>query len=516
MKKIGIIFLILVITIPVLFFQLTTSKKEVEPQTYYKVYLDGDMVGSIKEKEDLEKYIDKQNSEYKKEYNVDNIYAPNGLDIKADVVYTNKVDTVETIYNKIQDKKPFTVKGYQYTITSSYIDDGGDYNGEDEENIEESNEETEEQEETKLNQIKVYVLDKNVFVDSIETFIKTYAGEDAYEAYKTKTQKEIETTGTIIENVYIKNNITVKETNIPVTEKIYTDSEELSKFLLFGPDEQKSEYTVQSDDTIETVAFNNKISTQEFLLSNPTFTNVNNLLFPGQKVTISMTNPQIQIVVKQYTVEDVESSFTTEITYDSSRIKGDNEVIREGENGLNRVSRELEITNGIITTTTTKGIEELKPAISKIMVYGDKIVPNIGTGNWGWPTNQGYTISSPYGYRVDPINGTHTLHTGTDIAGTGLGSPVYASDNGTVVTSEFNKSGYGNYIIINHNNGYYTSYAHMNQRVAQVGDTVAKGQVIGYVGSTGRSTGPHLHFEAWYGGAPYRGGTRFNPMQLFR
>ena len=149
------------------------------------------------------------------------------------------------------------------------------------------------------------------------------------------------------------------------------------------------------------------------------------------------------------------------------------------------------------------------------MVYGDRIIPSVGTGTWAWPTNQGYTISSPYGWRVDPINGSRSLHTGTDIAGTGVGSPVYAADNGVVIMSEYHGSN-GNYIIVNHNNGYYTSYSHMSKRISQVGDTVGKGQIIGLVGATGRATGPHLHFEAWYGGAPYRGGTRLNPMDLYR
>jgi len=495
MKKIGIIFLTIIIGITVFYFQLTTAgANDQEPKTFYNVYLDGELLGTIKSKKELEKYIDNQNEHYKKEYNVDTIYAPNGLDIKADVVYHDKIDTVEKIYDKIQSKKPFTIKGYQYTITSSYVN---------------------EEEDDQLDQTKIYVLDKNIFAQSIETFIKTYAGEEAYEAYKNKTQKEIDKTGTIIENVYVKNNITVKETTIPVTEKIYDKSDDLSKFFLFGPEEQKTDYTVMEGDTIETVSFNNKISTQEFLLSNPTFTSAKNLLFPGQIVTIGVTNPQIQIVVKQYVVEDVESAFKTEITYDSSRLKGDNKTIREGENGLNRISKELEITNGIITNTTTKNIEELKPTISKLMVYGEKEIPNVGTKNWGWPTNQGYTISSPYGWRVDPIDGSRSLHTGLDIAGTGLGSPVYASDNGTVIKSEYNGAGYGNYIVINHNNGYYTSYAHMNERISQIGDTVAKGQVIGYVGQTGRATGPHLHFEVWYGGAPFAGGSRFNPSDLF-
>lgn len=478
-----------------IYFELSMSgDNKQKPKTYYNVYLDGELIGSIKSKKELEKYIDNQNEEYKKKYNVDTIYAPIGLDIKADVVYSNKTEKVQTIYKKIQNKRPFTIKGYQYTVTSSYAT---------------------ESEEDKNNQIKIYVLDKNIFTSSIETFIKTYAGDDAYEAYKNKTQKQIETTGSIIENVYVKNNITVKETNIPVDENIYTSEEELAKFFLFGKEEKKSNYVVADGDTIETVSFNNKISAQEFLLSNPSFSSVKNLLFPGQVVTISQTDPQIQIVVKQYAVEDVESAFQTEITYDSSRLKGDNQVIREGENGLNRISKELEITNGIITNTTTKNIEELKPSISKQMVYGDKEVPNVGTGNWGWPTNQGYTISSPYGWRVDPIDGSRSLHTGLDIAGTGYGSPIYAADNGVVIKSEYNGAGYGNYIVINHNNGFYTSYAHMSERKSNIGDTVAKGQVIGYVGQTGRATGPHLHYEAWYGGAPFAGGSRFNPFELY-
>lgn len=491
MKKITMIIITILIAVVIIYFQLINNSKQTEPKTYYNVYLDGELLGSIKSKTELEKYIDKENEEYKKKYDVDTIYAPNGLDIKADVVYSDKVESVEKIYKKILNKKPFTIKGYQYTIKSSY----------------ESEEENKE--------IKIYVLNKDTFKESIETFIKTFAGEEAYEAYKNKTQKQIENTGQIIENVYVKNNITVKETTIPITETIYKKAEDLSKFFLFGPEEKKSEYTVLDGDTIETVAFNNKISTQEFLLSNPTFTSAKNLLFPGQVVTIGETNPQIQIVVKQYSVEDVENAFKTEITYDSTRLKGDNETVREGENGLNRISKELEITNGIITNTTTKNIEELKPAISKQMVYGDKEIPNVGTQNWGWPTNQGYTISSPYGWRVDPIDGSRSLHTGLDIAGTGLGSPVYAADNGTVLKSEFNNAGYGNYIVINHNNGYYTSYAHMNERVSNIGDTVAKGQIIGYVGETGRATGPHLHFEAWIGGAPFQGGQRFNPFDLY-
>ena len=216
MKKIGMIFLVVVIGVATFCFELSTAGANTKaPRTYYNVYLDGELLGSIESKEKLEKYIDNQNEEYKKKYNVDTIYAPNGLDIKADVVYSNKVEPVEKIYKKIQNKKPFTVKGYQYTITSSY--------------------ENENQEE---NQIKIYTLNKDTFKESIETFIKTYAGEDAYDAFKNKTQKQIDTTGRVIEEVYVKNNITVKETTVPVDETIYVTKEDLAKFFLFGKEEQ--------------------------------------------------------------------------------------------------------------------------------------------------------------------------------------------------------------------------------------------------------------------------------------
>ena len=146
MKKVGIVLITLIIGLTVFYLELT-QKENKEPKTYYKVYLDGNLLGTIKSKEELEKYIDKQNEEYKKEYNVDTIYAPNGLDIKADVLYKDKTESVEKVYDKIQNEKPFTLKGYQYTITSSYVEDEENHESEREETEEQENEETKEEQE---------------------------------------------------------------------------------------------------------------------------------------------------------------------------------------------------------------------------------------------------------------------------------------------------------------------------------------------------------------------------------
>ena len=122
---------------------------------------------------------------------------------------------------------------------------------------------------------------------------------------------------------------------------------------------------------------------------------------------------------------------------------------------------------------------------------------NMTSGDWYWPLPGRYKISSLFGGRIDPINGRRDNHTGTDIPAPG-GTPIYAAKDGVVTTVNTNKnaSSYGYYCIISHGSGYATLYAHQNQvPIVQEGQTVSKGQVIGYVGTTGRSTGNHLHFE---------------------
>ncbi len=119
------------------------------------------------------------------------------------------------------------------------------------------------------------------------------------------------------------------------------------------------------------------------------------------------------------------------------------------------------------------------------------------SGDWYWPLPGRYKISSLFGSRVDPINGRRDNHTGTDIPAPS-GTPIYAAKDGVVTTVNTNKnsSSYGYYCIISHGSGYATLYAHQCQvPIVSEGETVTKGQVIGYVGTTGRSTGNHLHFE---------------------
>ena len=139
---------------------------------------------------------------------------------------------------------------------------------------------------------------------------------------------------------------------------------------------------------------------------------------------------------------------------------------------------------------------------------------NGGTGNYGDPNNPSgvlwmvpctYSrVSSPFGYRWHPTTGEYSMHKGVDLAAP-KGTPIYATRSGYVNVATYHSTA-GNYVTINHRDGYTSVYMHMTHYVVSPGQSVAAGQLIGYVGSTGRSTGPHLHFGIHYNG------TYVNPM----
>ena len=117
-------------------------------------------------------------------------------------------------------------------------------------------------------------------------------------------------------------------------------------------------------------------------------------------------------------------------------------------------------------------------------------------------------IASGFGYRIDPVYKTPKLHTGLDFAAP-LGTPIYATADGKVQSVSYDEAGYGNHVILAHGYGYGTLYGHMIKVKVHPGETVARGEVIGWVGSTGKSTGPHCHYEI------IRNGTKIDPVHYF-
>lgn len=474
-----------------------------EPMIVYSVYLDGSAIGTLASRESFEDFINDKEEELKEKYNVDTVYTPNGVEIKKNITYKPSVNSNQDVYNKIISNKKFTVKGYEITIVGEDSQDDV----------------------TTQNVTKLYVLSKDVFDEAVVDTIKAFVNEEDYEKFVSGTQEEIKDLGSMIENIDLGETITYKETYIPTDENIFVDVQELSKYLLYGTLDEQETYKVSSDDTIESIANSHKLNVKEFLIANPEFTSENNLLYENQVVHVGLIKPIISVVVDIHSVAEEERDYDTEIQYDSSQYVGYQETIKDGENGLYKVTRKSQYVNGQLVSGTIANSTEIKPAINKVIVKGEKYAPNIADlSYWGWPTDRPYTITSNFEYRWG------SFHKGIDIY-VGYGSPIYASNNGVVYkTGSGCTPGYigcngrqGNYVIINHNaGGYYTVYMHMKEFYVSEGQTVARGQKIGAMGNTGEvypvptSSNPyggtHLHFEVRVGGAY---GTSINPLGIF-
>lgn len=132
-----------------------------------------------------------------------------------------------------------------------------------------------------------------------------------------------------------------------------------------------------------------------------------------------------------------------------------------------------------------------KELAAQLAAEGKKITSESG---YKWPLAAYTNLSSLYAGRIDPFTGKKATHTGIDVPAP-KGTKILSAKSGVVLTSAYNKGGYGNYVVVDHGNGNTTLYAHMNSRAVKAGDVVKQGQVLGYVGTTGRSTGNHLHYE---------------------
>jgi len=143
-------------------------------------------------------------------------------------------------------------------------------------------------------------------------------------------------------------------------------------------------------------------------------------------------------------------------------------------------------------------IEAARLAARRAAGITGPIAPSTGPGTFSWPVSG--TITSPFGWRSNPFGGSPEFHQGLDIAAP-MGTTVVAAAAGTVILAKW-YGGYGNYILIDHGGGYSTGYGHLSAIYVSNGQTVQRGQAIGAVGSTGQSTGPHLHFEVRINGKP--------------
>ncbi len=258
-------------------------------------------------------------------------------------------------------------------------------------------------------------------------------------------------------------------------------------------------YKVKSGDTLSKISLEVGLPLDEIIALNETLDNENSIINVDQELIITVPEPELSVVWTETTRDDEVFDLPVEYIYNDEWYTNKSETLQQPSSGYHET----------VSQITRKNDEELDrevlyeevgvEAVAKVVEVGTKIPPTY------IKPLAGGRISSGFGRRRNPFTGAAGAnHAGVDIA-TPTGTPIWASSGGTVVWAGWN-GGYGYLVSINHPDGRQTRYAHLSKIYVSVGQYVSQGQVIAASGSTGNSTGPHLHFEMRIGGVAY------NPM----
>ncbi len=265
--------------------------------------------------------------------------------------------------------------------------------------------------------------------------------------------------------------------------------------MLSGDSKELTTYTVQKDDTLWKIADKYETTVEHILAMNE---NITENIRENMEIKVEESVPLLSVRTVQ-TVSLTESvPYEVEKIKDNSIYEGKTVVARAGKDGTAKVLARVTKVNGVQTNKQVLESETLAEPISQIEKVGTKErPPTTGSGSFIRPSYG--TLSSRYGQRWG------RNHNGIDVAGA-YNSDIKAADGGVVTYAGW-MSGYGNFVVIDHENGYETGYGHCASLCVTVGSRIAKGDVIAKMGNTGRSTGTHLHFEV------KKNGSYMNPLK---
>lgn len=266
---------------------------------------------------------------------------------------------------------------------------------------------------------------------------------------------------------------------------------------LFAETKQREIYYAKNQDTLQNIAANYNMTLDEIKKMNPGIDSSTSL-GRGTVVYVLRTQSFLPIEYSRTIEESKYISYTTKKIGSVSLPVGTTKILIKGKRGEKLNTVKVTYIDGIPEYREIENSRLLESPVTETIGVGTYMAsPQTGllsgTGQFMWPVDGG-SISSGFLQRPN--------HEGLDIAAD-AGTPIYAAEGGTVEIAGFNEGGYGNTIMIDHGNDYETLYAHCMAIVVKSGDTVVRGQLIGYVGATGNATGNHLHFEVRYNGVCY-------------
>jgi len=430
-------------------------------QKAYFTYYNGYNIGLIKDKNDVKSILEEIRKEFEKKYNMETVLE---FDIEFEEIYVDKrfLSSINALEDIIRSNVEAKVK-------AAIIEVDGQ---------------------------RMAILKDDKTAQSILDSLQ--------QPYKDRAEE----LGIELLDISFEENVVIKDAYVE-----YNQLEDVDKVLerFMEGETEKQIYIVEEGDNVWTIARKHNITVKQILEANAPMEE-SDILQIGQELKLNVPELPLNVLTVEKVKYTESIPFETETKKTDSLYTNQTKVSQEGQNGEKEIVDKVYRRNGIEKNREKVSETIIKEPVKKIVLQGTKqpvkrtsssrgSSSKSGSGTMAWPAKG--TLSSRFGRRWG------RMHNGIDIAGP-KGTPVYAADSGTVSYSAYNGGGYGNLIKISHGGGTVTYYAHLSSRVASKGQKVKKGQLIGYMGSTGRSTGSHLHFEVRVNGSPK------NPLNYLR
>jgi murein DD-endopeptidase MepM/ murein hydrolase activator NlpD len=437
-------------------------------QKIYHIYASGQYVGAVSDETVVEQLVNNKIVQASTQYDEFILQDGSNISVIPEQVFTPETNDQETL-DKLADLVTVATNAFALSVND---------------------------------EIAVYVKDLDSYNEVIRQLKLQSVTEkelNELEARKDSTDSlpQLKENETRILDVLIKESVS-GVSQLVKPEKVLS-TQEAVKYLQKGTLEEKV-YTVQSGDVFSKIAQAHDLSTAELTKLNPGVT-PESVLHIGQELKVTALKPLVNIeVLKEKKVSET-VKFQNQVEESDTMFKGDTKVKQEGSDGKKDVTYLISEQNSVQTGKSVKEETVTVEVKNHIVIKGTKVIPSRGSGSFEWPAEGGY-ISSKMGHRWGRI------HKGIDIARPS-GFTIKATDNG-IVTFAGSDGSFGNKVVVDHQNGYQTIYAHLSSITVDVGQIVPQGSKLGIMGSTGRSTGIHLHFEV------IKNGASVNPLGYLR
>lgn len=438
---------------------------EANTESYYRVLLHGKDIGTLYNKDDLQTLFKTKQQEYQDKYPDEvMVLQTDGITTEAVRAYKPEVNSEATL-DKLGDMLKAYAVGVQLVVDGKTIG----------------------------------VVKDQETASAVLKGVKDYyiSGETEAAAAKSKLTRTAASTasatsGGDVQSADIREKISIVP--IKADPNKVLDVKEAVKVLTQGV-ESPLVYTVREGDTISSIAKRYGVTQKEIYQNNPDVKELTLQIDDELKLTVPQ--PPVTVVTTETAKETIVTEPEVEVRTSSLLPKGKVKVVRPGQTGLKEMQYRLTKENGEVVKEEWLGQTVLKASLPTVVYRGTKVV-GVGSGGFAWPVS-GAVISSSFGERwgrahkgVDLVSGNRTIK---------------AADAGTVTFAGV-QNGYGNVVVISHGNGYETYYGHLSKILVSTGQKLSQGESIGIMGSTGRSTGTHLHFEI------RKSGTALNPLKF--